>query len=97
MIPGLDRGHIRADRLDDFRAFMAEHDRPVEREPSDPVDDVKVAVADAGGHGAHQHLAAPRFVDLHRLDRQRLVHLPKDGCLDLHVLLPVRIQSAAAL
>ncbi len=53
MIAGFDRGHIRADRLDDTRAFMAEHDRPVEREPPDTIDDVKIAVADAGGHGAH--------------------------------------------
>src|SRR5205823_1756460 len=75
VIPRFDRRHIRADRLDDPRAFVAEHDRPIEREPSDTVDDVQIAVTDAGGRGADQHLAPPWFVDLHRLDRQRLLHL----------------------
>ena len=50
----------------------------------DAVDDVQIAVADAGGDGAHQHLAAPRLVDLDRLDRQRLVHLAKDGGCHFH-------------
>src|ERR1700730_3381588 len=84
VIAGLDRRHIRADRLDDTCAFMAEHDRPVEREPSDTVDDVQIAVTDAGGRRADQHLAPPWLVDLNRLDRQRLLHLTKDGSLDLH-------------
>ena len=52
------------------------------------VDHVQVAVADPGRRRADQHLAPPRLVDLHRLDRQRLVHLAKDGGLDLHRFLP---------
>ena len=52
-------GHVGADRLDDAGALVAEHDRPVEREAPDAVDDVQIAVADAGRDGAHQHLAAP--------------------------------------
>ena len=54
-----------------------------------PVDDMQIAVADAGGRGAHQHLAAPRLVDLDRLDRQRLMHLAENRGLDLHVVLPL--------
>jgi hypothetical protein len=73
-----------ADRLDDTCAFMAEHNRPVEWEPPDTVDDMQIAVENAGGRRADQHLAPPWFVDLHHLDRQRLVHLAKDGSLNLH-------------
>ena len=77
-------GHVVADRLDDPGAFVAQHDRPVEREAADAVDDVQVAVTDAGRHGAHQHLAAERLVDVDRLDRQRFLHLAKYGGFDLH-------------
>jgi len=97
VIPRFDRGHIRADRLDDACALMAEHDRPVEREPPDAVDDVQVAMADAGGRRANQHLAPPRLVDLHRLDRQRLLDPAKDGGLDFHGSLPEILISGGAL
>jgi hypothetical protein len=98
VIPRLDRGHIGANRLDDAGAFMAEHDRPVEREPPDTVDDMQIAVADAGGRRADQHLAPPRLVDLHRLDRQRLAHLAKDRSLDLHGYPPLEfLVSGGAL
>ncbi len=73
------RGHIGAHRLDDAGAFVAQHERTIERETPQPVHHVQVAVADAGGDGAHQHLAAPGFVDLHLLDGQRFVHLAEDG------------------
>ena len=81
-------GHVVADRLDDPGALVAEHDRPVEREAPDPVDDMQIAVADPGRDGAHQHLAAPRLVDLDRLDRQRLVHLAKHGSCGFHGFRP---------
>src|SRR5271167_1153113 len=45
VVSRLDRRHLAADRLDDPRTLMAEHDRPVERESALPVDDVKIAVA----------------------------------------------------
>ena len=72
-------GDVVADRLDDAGAFVAQHERPVEREAAEAVDHVQIAVADAGGDGAHQHLAAARLVDVDRLDGQRLVHLAEDG------------------
>jgi len=69
VIPGPHRRDVRADRLDDAGAFMAEHDRPVEREAPNAVHDMQIAVADAGRDGAHEHLASQRLVDIHRLDR----------------------------
>ena len=88
MIARLDRGHLGADRLDDPRTLVAEHDRPVERKSPLPVDDVQIAVTHPGRRGADQHLAAPRLVDLDRFDRQRLVHLAKDRGVDLHLSAP---------
>ena len=85
MIARLDRRHLGADRFDDPRTLMAENDRPVEREPTLPVDDVQIAVAHPGRRGADQHLAAPWLVDIDRFDRQRLVHLAKDRGVDVHL------------
>src|SRR5208282_1806547 len=77
VIARLDRGHLAADRLDNPRNLVAEHDRPVERKSPLPVDDVKIAVTHTGRGGADQHLAAPWLVDVDRFNRQRLVHLAK--------------------
>ena len=78
------RGDIGAHRLDDAGALVAEHERAIHREAAVAVDHVQVAVTDAGGDGAHQHLAAPRLVDLHLLDGQRFVHLAEDGSGHFH-------------
>ena len=40
VVAGFDGSHLRADRLDDPGTLVPEHDRPVEREPAEPVDDV---------------------------------------------------------
>ena len=82
--PGLTVVTSVANRLDDPGALMAEHNRPVEREPPLPVDDMQIAVTHPGRRGADQHLAAPRLVDVDRFDGQRLVHLAKDRGVDLH-------------
>ncbi len=84
MVAGPHRRHVRADRLDDAGALMAEHDRAVEREAADPVDDMQIAVADPGRDGAHQHLTAQGLVDVDGLDRQRFQHLAENGGLYLH-------------
>ena len=73
------RRDIGTHRLDDAGAFVAKHERTIQREAPIAVHDVQVAVTHAGGDGAHQHLAAPRLVDLHLLDGQRCVHLAEDG------------------
>ena len=65
-------------------ALVAQHERPVERKPAEPVDDVQIAVADAGGDRSHQHLAAPWLVEFYRFDRQRFVHFAKHGCVGFH-------------
>src|SRR2546422_34273 len=78
------RRHMGADRLDDAGALVPEDDRAVEREPANPVNDVQIAVTHPGRDGAYQDLAAPRLVDIDRLDRQRLQHLAKHRGLDLH-------------
>src|SRR5260221_106783 len=78
---------------DDARALVPEDNRPVERKAADPVHDMQIAVAAAGRDGAHQHLAAPRPVDIDRLDRQRFLHLAKDRGLDLHRMILPRQSS----
>ncbi len=85
MIAGLDGRHLGADRLDDTGALMAQHDRPVEREPSDAVDDMQIAMAHAGRGGAHQDLARPWLIDLDLLDRQRCMHFAKYGSSGFHL------------
>ncbi len=84
VIAGTDRGHVGTHRLDDAGPFVSQHDRPIERPSALTVHDVKVAVADAGRRRANEHLSPPRFVDVDRLDRERLVDLPKDRGLRLH-------------
>src|SRR5579871_1627128 len=74
MVAGPDRRDLGADRLNHTRTLVTQHDRTVERKPPDPVDDMQIAVAHAGGDGADQHLARPGFVDFNRFDRQRFVH-----------------------
>src|SRR5258708_19342817 len=76
MVARPQRRYIWADGFDDTGALVAEHDRPVERETADPVDDVQVAVADAGRDGAHQHLAAHGLVDIAPPHPQRPLSLP---------------------
>src|SRR5207248_641449 len=76
--------HVGADRLDDAGALMSEHDRPVEREAADAVDDMQIAVADAGRDGAHEHLAPQRLVHIDRFDRQEFMHFAENGGFDLH-------------
>ena len=90
VIARLDRRHLGADRLDDPRTLVAEHNRPVEREPALAVYHMQIAVAHPGRRGADQHFAAPRLVDVDRFDRQRLVHLAKDRGIDLHLQAPCR-------
>jgi hypothetical protein len=92
MIPRLNRRHLDADRLDDTRAFVPKDDRPIEWKPPDAVDNMQVAVADAGGRRADQHLAPPWLVDLHRLDRQRLPDPAKYRSLDLHIEPPLSMR-----
>ena len=94
VIAGPQRGDVGADRFDDARALVAQHVRSIERKSSEAVDDVEVAVTDAGGGGADQDLAAPRLVDLHGFDRERLVHLAEDCRLHLHTVLLIERRSA---
>src|SRR5256885_16523111 len=79
VIAGPQRRDVGADHLHDAGALVAEHDGPIERPAPLAVDDVQVAVADAGGRRAHQDLAARRLVDLDGLDRERLLP-PGEEC-----------------
>ena len=81
MVADAHAGHVVADRLDHAGAFMAQHHRPVEWEPPEAVDDVQVGMADAGGDGAHQHLAAPGLVEIDSFDRQRSCTLRNTAAL----------------
>ncbi len=75
--PGLNSVDLRADRLDDAGRLVAEDRRRRERVVA--VDEVQVAVADAAGDGAHEHLAPDGLLDLDVLDRQGLVGTVEDG------------------
>ena len=74
---------VRADRLDDAGRLVAEDGR--RRERVEALDEVQVAVADAAGHRAHEHLAPDGLGDVDVLDRERLVGTVEDG--SLHVVL----------
>ena len=76
--PGLKSLDLQPDRLDDAGGLVAEDGGG--RERVEAVDEVQVAVADAGGDGAHEHLAADGLVDVDVLDRERLVRTVEDGC-----------------
>src|SRR3989449_1078232 len=85
VIAGTQGGHLRAHRLDDAGALVAEDVWSIQRKPPEPIHDVEVAVADARRGGADEDLAAPRLVDVYRFDRQRLVDLPGDPGPYFHV------------
>ena len=68
MVAGSEVGDLVADRFDDPGRLVA-HDRR-RRMRVDPLDEVQVAVAQPGGHGAHQHLARPDGSDADLFDRQ---------------------------
>ena len=94
MVAGFDRRHLGADPLDHTRALVPQDDRPVERKPPDPIDDVQIAVAHPGRHGPRQDLAPPRLVDVDLFDRQRGMHLAKNGGGSFHgPVLPAYPQS----
>ena len=76
MIAGLHVRHLIANRLDDAGSLVPKDGgcgHGVE-----PIDEVEVAVADAAGDGAHEDLARHRLIDLHFLDRERLVRRVED-------------------
>ncbi len=79
VIAGAQGRHLVADGLHHPGALVAEDEGLVERISPEAIDDVQVAVTDAGRHRAHEHLASPRLVDVDVLDRERRVHLPEDG------------------
>jgi hypothetical protein len=80
---------IRADRLDDACTFVSQHKGPIEWEAADTVDHMKVAVADPGRDGAHQHLAAPGLIQLNPFNGQGLMNLAKHGSGHVHDKLPM--------
>ena len=56
---------------------------------------MQIAVTDAGGDGADQHLTAPRLVDIDRFERQRRVTLRNTAASIAIVYLPVAAAEAA--
>ena len=90
VVARLDVRYVRAHRLDDTGALVAEDDgvRAAPALTDEVIDVVLVAVADAGGGGADEYFPADRVGDLDRLDRQRLVWPPEDRCADLHLRHP---------
>ena len=86
-VAGLDVAHVRPHRLHDARGLMAEH-RGKLGQRIGAIDEVEVAVTDAAGDGAHQHLAPDRLVDVDLLDDERLVGPVKECCF--HPCVPGR-------
>jgi HAMP domain-containing protein len=91
-VAGLHVGHVLADRLDDAGGLVAEHDRHGRRVRA--LDEVQVAVAQPGGRGADQHLAAARLLDRHVLDRHRLARRVQHGGLHRESPRPDRADRA---
>jgi hypothetical protein len=71
MVARLDVTDVASDRFDHAGRFVAEHSGRRVRVKT--VNEVQIAVAYAAGHGAHQHLALARLVNLHLFDRQGLI------------------------
>ncbi len=70
---------VRADRLDDAGAFMAQYGG--ERRGQLPGAHRHVGVADAAGRDAHQHFVGAQRVQHHRLKDERLIGCAADGGL----------------
>src|SRR5207247_8283890 len=75
VIPRLELAHLKADFLHDTRRFVTEDGRS--GEGVEAVHEMEIAVADYGGHGAHEHLAAHGLVDVDFLDGQSLMRTVK--------------------
>src|SRR5262249_58308591 len=77
VVAGFELVHLGSDGLDDAGRLVAQNRR--RRKRIEPVDEVQIAVAHARRHGAHEHLATERRVDLDVFDRQRLVRAMEYG------------------
>jgi hypothetical protein len=77
VVAGLDSRHVLTHRLDDARSLMSEDHRVRDVAPARPVDQVQVAMANAGRHRAHQDLSTARLVYIDGLNWHRLVRLAK--------------------
>ena len=86
--PGVNSPGLQADLLDDPRRLVAEDGG--RGEGVEAVDEVQVAVADAGGDDAHEHLAARGLVDVDVLDRERLIGPVEHGSFHLVLLVGTR-------
>ena len=74
-------GHADTHFLDNPAAFLAQDRRKTTGRGMRQR--MRIAVADAGGHQAHQHLARTRRLQVHFFDAQRLVRAPghRGACL----------------
>jgi hypothetical protein len=84
MIPRAHGRNVVSYGLDDAGGLMTQHDRLAEVEAGETVNDVQVAVTDAGSNRPNQHLARFGLVELDGFHRQRLLWSAKDSGLDLH-------------
>ncbi|HEV3112581.1 MAG TPA: hypothetical protein VGY99_19005 [Candidatus Binataceae bacterium] len=95
VIAGLEIGNLAAHRLDNPGGFVTENHRRRHRNLA--LGDRQVAVADAGGYGADQHLIAAGLVDVHFLKGLGLAGLVKNGGLHRGLLMilsePVRLST----
>ena len=86
---------VRADRLDDPGALVAEHHRP--RPHPLALDDVQVGAADADGVDAHEHVARPGRREVDGAHDERGARRFEERRAHPHRLCPGRRQSAAAI
>jgi hypothetical protein len=77
------RGHLAPHSLDDSCRLVPENRGRLEREQ--PMDIVKIAVADPAGDGPNQDLARGGAVYIDLFDRERLFRRAKDRSLDFHL------------
>ena len=95
MVAGLEVPDAGADRLDDPRSLVAEHDRERDALPA-AVGGVEAAVADAARHHADGDLALARRLHLELLDAEGLALLEQDRGLHGSAVSPPRRAGAEA-
>src|SRR4051794_12191389 len=95
MVTDREVADIRADRLDDARALVAEDRRRIARRVG-ARRGVHVGVADAAGLQPDEHLAGLRLGEIDLLDHERRAELLQDGGSHTHAGQPTRGPPRAA-
>jgi len=83
VIAGFHVGYVRANLLDNSRAFVTQH--PGHRQGVHLMNHDEIRVAHSGRHDADENLVRVRIVELQRFLNERSAFLADYGGVDLHV------------